>query len=57
MLSCLYGAMFWVCDEHHVDNRGVSVVAEQCLHSAEAFSAFHSALPVERAGGAQAVGK
>ena len=42
--------MYWICAENSVDNTGMFVTAEQCLHRAKAFSASHPTPPVSRQG-------
>ena len=49
--SSWYDAVLWTYDENNGDNTWmISVVAEQGLHRAKAFPAFHAALPVRRPG-------
>lgn len=42
--------MLWISDDNSDDNKGTSVIAEQCLCSVEGFSVSHAALPASRLG-------
>jgi len=46
--------MLWICAENSVD---VLVIAQQCLHRLEAFSAPHSTPPASRLGVHEKLGR
>lgn len=44
------GPVFWICAKHRADTRDVFVIAEQGVHRAKAFSAFHTAKVARKLG-------